>query len=91
MPWSSVSLMSPQRSASQGRKVSRIHWLRARCSCGVFTSSQQSIGPPGTPSNTMISHGPVVVSAGNTKYSPTPGTRLKHTRVQGWAGFMPFT
>ena len=27
----------------------------------------------------MISHSPVVVSAGKTKYSPTPGQRLKHT------------
>ncbi|MDT4873718.1 hypothetical protein FQZ97_1089770 [compost metagenome] len=91
MPLSSVSSMSLQRSASHGVKVSRIHWLRARCSCGVFTSDQQSIGPPGTPSNTMISQGPVVVSAGNTKYSPTPGIRLKHTRAYGNAGFIPFT
>ena len=65
--------------------------LRARCSRGVVTSAQQSIGPPGTPSNTMMSQGPVVVSAGNTKYSPTPGIRLKLTRAYGSAGFMPFT
>ncbi|MCY1382410.1 hypothetical protein D9M69_704320 [compost metagenome] len=65
--------------------------LRARCSCGVFTSSQQSIGPPGTPSNTMISHGPLVVSAGNTKYSPTPGMRLKLTAEKDSRGRMPFT
>jgi hypothetical protein len=42
-------------------------------------SSQQSIGPPGMPSKTMISHGPEVVRAGKTKYSPTPGTMLKQT------------
>ena len=39
------------------------------------------MGPPGMPSNTMISHGPVVVKAGKTKYSPTVGAILKATRV----------
>ena len=91
MPLSSVSAMSRQRSASQGTKVSRIQRLRSRCCSGVFTSPQQSMGPPGTPSNTMISQGPVVVSAGNTKYSPTPGTRLKDTAENGSRGFMPVT
>src|ERR1700693_4588754 len=51
-----------------------------------ITSFQQSIGPPGTPSNTMISQGPVVVRAGKTKYSPTPGTRLNDTAVKGFLG-----
>ena len=55
------------------------------------TSSQQSIGPPGTPSKTMISHGPVVVSAGKTKYSPTPGIRLKQTAENSGPGVMPVT
>src|SRR5207248_2959663 len=64
IPLSSVSSTSWQRSASHGRNVSRIHLLLARCSAGAETSPQQSIGPPGTPSKTMISHSPVVVSAG---------------------------
>ncbi len=59
--------------------VSRIHFDFARCSSCVVTSPQQSIGPPGMPSKTMISHGPEVVSAGKTKYSPTVGMRLKQT------------
>lgn len=42
-------------------------------------SFQQSIGPPGMPSNTMMSQGPFTVSAGKTKYSPTVGIRLKLT------------
>lgn len=78
-PSSSVSSTSAHRSASHGRKVSSTRLLLARCSAGVRTSAQQSMGPPGTPSNTMISHGPDRVSAGKTKYSPTPGTRLKQT------------
>src|ERR1700723_2099778 len=79
----SGSAIFVQRSASQGKYVSRIHFDLARCCCGVFTSLQQSIGPTGIPSKTMISHGPVVVSAGNTKYSPTPGMRLKQTVAYG--------
>ena len=58
---------------------------------GSATSPQQSIGPSGTPSNTMISHGPVVVSAGNTKYSPTPGQRLKQTAEYSGRGVIPVT
>ena len=53
--------------------------------------SQQSIGPPGMPSNTMISHGPVVVSDGKTKYSPTPGMRLKQTAECCGRGVSPLT
>ena len=87
----SVSSTSRQRSASQGMNVSRIHFDFARCSSGVVTSPQQSIGPPGTPSKTMISHGPVVVSAGKTKYSPTPGTRLKQTAENSGRGVIPVT
>ena len=79
MPFGSVSSTSRQRSASHGMNVSRIHRDFARCSPGVVTSPQQSIGPPGTPSKTMISQEPDVVSAGKTKYSPTVGTRLKQT------------
>lgn len=63
----------------------------ARCSAGVVTSPQVSIGPPGTPSNTMISHSPLVVSAGNTKYSPTPGIRLKQTAANSGRGVIPVT
>src|SRR5260370_260497 len=88
IPVSSVSSMSRQRSPSSGMNVSRIHLLLARCSSGVRTSLQQSIGPPGTPSNTMISQGPVVVSAGKTKYSPTPGTRLNDTAGLTYAKYM---
>src|SRR5437588_10147350 len=91
IPLLSVSSTFRQRSPSSGMKVSRIHLLLAKCSSGVFTSFQQSIGPPGTPSNTMISHTPVVVSAGKTKYSPTPGTRLNDTAVKGLRGTMFFT
>ena len=58
MPRSSVSSIAPQRSASHGMKVSRIHFDFARWSAGVETSAQQSIGPPGTPSKTMISQVP---------------------------------
>ena len=79
MPLSSVSATLRQRSPSQGMKVLRIQRLFSRCCAGVLTSPQQSIGPPGMPSNTMISHGPVVVSDGNTKYSPTVGIKLKDT------------
>src|SRR5438046_9887131 len=86
IPLSSVNSTLRQRSPSSGMNVSRIHLLLARCSSEVFTSFQQSIGPPGTPSNTMISHTPVVVSAGKTKYSPTPGTRLNDTAVKGSRG-----
>ena len=53
--------------------------------------AQQSIGPPGMPSKTMISHGPVVVRAGKTKYSPTSGAMLKDTRVNGSYGVIPVT
>src|ERR1700745_291212 len=91
IPWLSVSSKLAQRSASRGMKVSRTHLLLAKCSSGVFTSFQQSIGPPGTPSNTMISQGPVTVSAGKTKYSPTPGTRLNDTAVKGLRGTIFFT
>src|SRR5713101_4626137 len=91
IPLLSVSSTFRQRSPSSGMKVSRTHLLLARCSSGVFTSFQQSMGPPGTPSNTMISQGPVVVSAGNTKYSPTPGTRLNDTAVKGLRGTMFLT
>src|SRR3989441_3980243 len=91
IPLLSVSSTFRQRSPSSGMKVSRTHLLLARCSSGVFTSFQQSIGPPGTPSNTMISQVPVVVSAGKTKYSPTPGTRLNETAVKGLLGTMFFT
>ena len=91
MPRSSVSSISPQRSASHGRNVSRIHLDFARCSAGVETSLQQSIGPPGTPSKTMISQGPPVVSAGKTKYSPTPGIRLKQTAENSGRGVIPVT
>ena len=58
---------------------------------GVRTSSQWSIGPFGMPSNTMISQGPVVARAGNTKYSPTPGTRLKDTAEYSGRGAIPRT
>src|SRR5947209_8179412 len=91
VPLSSVSSTFRQRSASQGRNVSRIHFDFARCSSGVVTSPQQSIGPPGTPSKTMISHSPVVVSAGKTKYSPTVGIRLKQTAEKSGRGVMPVT
>src|SRR5437016_7427983 len=91
IPLSSVSSTLWQRSASNGMKVSKTHLLLVRCCSGVFTSFQQSIGPPGTPSKTMISHGPVVVSAGNTKYSPTPGIKLNDTAVNGFRGTMFFT
>src|SRR6516164_11841207 len=86
IPLLSVSSTLRQRSPSSGMKVSRTHLLLAKCSSGVLISFQQSMGPPGTPSNTIISHGPVVVSAGNTKYSPTPGTKLNDTAVKGWRG-----
>src|ERR1700730_14255935 len=86
IPLLSVSSTLRQRSPSSGMRVSRTHLLLAKCSSGVLTSFQQSMGPPGTPSNTIISHGPVVVSAGNTKYSPTPGTRLNDTAVKGLCG-----
>ncbi|SLJ82440.1 Uncharacterised protein [Mycobacteroides abscessus subsp. abscessus] len=56
-----------------------------------MTPSKQSIGPPGTPSMTMISQGPVVVSAGNTKYSPMPGIMLNDTAENGSRGVMPRT
>src|SRR6266581_3199394 len=88
IPLSSVNSTLRQRSPSSGMNVSRIHLLLARCSSGVLTLFQQSIGPPGTPSKTMISHPPVVVSAGNTKYSPTSGTKLKDTAVNGVRGTM---
>src|SRR5215813_1524941 len=91
MPYSSVSSTLAQRSASSGINVSRTHLLFAKCSCGVFTWFQQSMGPPGTPSKTMISHAPVVVNAGNTKYSPTPGTKLNDTAVKGARGSMFLT
>ena len=91
MPFASVSSTSWQRAASQGMNVSRIHFDFARCSSGVVTSPQQSIGPPGMPSKTMISQAPVVVSAGKTKYSPTPGTMLKQTAENSGRGVMPVT
>src|SRR5205807_782152 len=56
IPLLSVSSTLRQRSPSSGIKVSKTHLLSARCSSELFTSLQQSIGPPGTPSNTMISH-----------------------------------
>src|SRR5947208_3279301 len=65
---------------------SSILLLQARCPAGVSTCDQPSIGPPGTPSNTIISQGPLVVSAGKTKYSPTFGIRLKHTAAYGSRG-----
>src|SRR6266550_4057330 len=83
IPFLSVSSTLRQRSPSSGMKASRTHLLLAKCSSGLLTSFQQSMGPLGTPSNTMISHVPVVVSAGKTKYSPTPGTRLNDTAVKG--------
>src|SRR5258708_27221500 len=86
VPLSSVSSISQQRSASNGTNFSRIRLLFARCSSGVFTSPQQSIGPPGTPSNSMISQGPVVVRAGQVKYSPTPGRRLNETAGKDFRG-----
>src|SRR5712692_7693806 len=89
IPLLSVSTTLRQRSASSGVKVSRTHLLLARCFSGVLTSFQQSIGPPGTPSNTMISQVPVAVSAGKTKYSPTPGTRLNETAVKGLRSHLP--
>ncbi len=55
------------------------------------TSSQQSIGPPGMPSKTMISQGPLVVRAGKTKYSPTSGIRLKQTAECSGRGVIPVT
>src|SRR5712692_3829135 len=61
-PLSSVNSMLGQRSASQGMNFCNISLLRWRCCCGVFTSCQQSIGPPGTPSKTIISHGPLTVN-----------------------------
>src|ERR1700722_19071308 len=91
MPLSSVSVQFLARSASQGRKVLRIHLDFSRCLSGDVTSPQQSIGPPGTPSSTMISHGPVVVSDGKTKYSPTPGMRLKATAECCGRGVSPLT
>jgi hypothetical protein len=39
----------------------------------------------------MISHGPVVVSAGKTKYSPTSGIRLKQTAECSARGVIPVT
>ena len=72
-------------------KVSRIHFDFARCSAAVVTPPQQSIGPPGMPSKTMISQSPVVVSAGKTKYSPTVGIRLKATAEYSGRGVMPVT
>ena len=89
MPLPSVSSTLRQRSASHGMKVSRIHFDFAKCSAGVVTSPQQSIGPPGMPSKTMISHAPVVVSAGKTKYSPTVGIRLKQTAECSGRGVIP--
>ncbi len=65
--------------------------LSARCCSGERASAQRSIGPPGMPSNTMISQGPDSVRAGKTKYSPMPGIRLKQTRENGVRGVMPFT
>ena len=91
MPLSSVSSTLPQRSASHGMNVSRTHFDFSRCSCGVVTSPKQSIGPPGMPSNTMISHSPVVVSAGKTKYSPTVGMRLNATAEYSGRGVIPVT
>src|SRR6266478_5635771 len=91
IPLLSGSSTLRQRSPSSGMKVSKTHLLLARCSSELFTSFQQSIGPPGTPSNTMISHTPVVVSAGKTKYSPTPGIRLKDTAENGVRGSIFFT
>ena len=91
MPRSSVSSIERQRSASHGMNVSRIHLDFARCSAGVVTSPQQSIGPPGTPSKTMISQSPLVVSAGKTKYSPTPGMMLKQTAENSGLGVIPVT
>src|ERR1700746_3341215 len=91
IPASAVSSRFLQRSASQGINFSSIHFDFARCSAGDFTPPQQSIGPPGTPSNTMISQWPLVVSAGKTKYSPTPGIKLKETAVNGLRGSIPFT
>ena len=39
----------------------------------------------------MISQGPLVVSAGKTKYSPTPGTMLKQTAENPGRGVIPLT
>ena len=58
---------------------------------GWSTSFQQSIGPPGMPSNTMMSQAPLLVSAGKTKYSPTVGMRLKLTAEWSGRGVMPCT
>src|SRR5205085_8812043 len=74
-----------------GAKGSNTHLLIAKCCSGVFPSLQQSMGPPGTPSKTVISHGPVMVRAGNTKYSPTPGIKLNDTAVMGVRGTMFLT
>ncbi len=91
MPLASVSSTLRARSPSQGANVSRIHFDFARCCSGDLTSAQQSMGPPGTPSKTMISQGPFNVSAGKTKYSPTVGTRLKQTADRSGRGVSPFT
>src|SRR5947208_14018945 len=88
IPLLSVSSTFRQRSPSRGMKVSQTHLLLARCSSELFTSFQQSIGPPGPPSDTMIPQLPVVLSAGSTSYSPTPGPRLSAPAVKALRGTM---
>src|SRR2546421_9475409 len=46
------STLFPYTTLFRSMKVSKTHLLLARCSSELFTSFQQSIGPPGTPSNT---------------------------------------
>jgi hypothetical protein len=63
----------------------------SRCSAADIPGSQRSIGPPGRPSNTMMSHGPLRVRAGNEKYSPIPGMMLKPTAENSGRGSIPWT
>src|SRR5262249_26978502 len=90
-PLESVSVTDLARAYSQGRKRCNNSRLFRRCASRDLTSRQQSIGPPGTPSYTMISQGPLVVSAGKTKYSPTPGMMLKQTAEYPDLGESPRT
>ena len=78
-----------QRAPSHGRKVSRIHFDLARCCSGDL-----DVAPAihRAARNALEHHdlaGPVVVSAGNTKYSPTVGIKLKQTAECSGRGVMP--
>ena len=70
----SLSTEPAKRGYSWGKCSRRIPSDMARCSSAVLTESQQSMGPPGRPSKTIIWHGPSVLSPGKVKNSPTPGT-----------------